>query len=277
MMMNKKKNNFLQDMALSSRERLKKNKINRSEESLLKACEDIERRPAIELQKGFIFITEIKKSSPSLGEISNPEFDLLNQADVYVKSGANLISVLTEPSRFSGSLQDLNDVSKSFPETPTMRKDFLVEPYQVSEAFINGARGVLLIAAMLGDEILSQMIERAMKHNMFVLIEAFDEEDMQRTQTIMSKSNVFRKNILLGINCRDLRTLNVRFSRFEELSRFIPKDVICIAESGITKASEIKTLSKIGYSGALIGTALMKSGNPQQLLAEMRLAALEEQ
>ena len=174
--MNEIKNNFLQEMAISSEKRLEESRIHLSEESLLGACEDLEERSAIEFQEGFIFITEIKKSSPSLGEISNREFDITDQAGIYVKSGTNVISVLTEPLRFSGSLQDLKHVSKAFPETPTMRKDFLVDPYQVSEAFINGARGILLIVAMLSDDMLNQMVERAIKHQMFVLLEVFDEK-----------------------------------------------------------------------------------------------------
>ena len=271
--MSKQKNNFLQAMALSSMKRLEKNKTNQSEERLLKACEEIKRKPFVEFQSGFLFITEIKKSSPSLGEISKPEFNLFEQAEAYVNSGSNVISVLTEPSQFTGSLKDLNDISKRFSETPTMRKDFLVEPYQVSEAFLNGAGGVLLILAMLSDRMLKMMIERAIKHEMFVLLEAFDEVDMQRAKTIVSEFGPHSSNILLGVNCRDLRTLDVKFSRFEKLSSLIPEDIICIAESGITGPSEIEVVSKLGYSGALIGTALMQSETPNQLLKEMMAAS----
>ena len=271
--MSKQKNNFLQAMALSSMKRLEKNKANHSEENLLKSCEEIKRKPFVEFQSGFLFITEIKKSSPSLGEISKPEFNLFKQAEAYVNSGSNVISVLTEPSKFTGSLQDLNDISKRFSETPTMRKDFLVEPYQVSEAFLNGAGGVLLILAMLSNRMLKMMIERAIKHEMFVLLEAFDEVDMQRAKTIISEFGPHSSNILLGVNCRDLRTLDVNFSRFENLSSLIPEDVVCIAESGITGASEIEVLSNLGYSGALIGTALMQSETPDQLLKEMMAAS----
>ena len=240
--MSKQKNNFLQAMALSSMKRLEKNKANQSEKSLLKACEGIKRKPFVEFQSGFVFITEIKKSSPSLGEISKPEFNLFER----------------------------------FSETPTMRKDFLVEPYQVSEAFLNGAGGVLLILAMLSDRMLKMMIERAIKHEMFVLLEAFDEVDMQRAKTIFSEFGPHSSNILLGVNCRDLRTLDVNFSRFENLSSLIPEDVVCIAESGITGASEIEVLSNLGYSGALIGTALMQSETPDQLLKEMMVASSEK-
>ena len=274
--MSKQKNNFLQAMALSSMKRLEKNKANQSENSLLKACEGIKRKPFVEFQSGFVFITEIKKSSPSLGQISKPEFNLFEQAEAYAKSGSNVISVLTEPSKFNGSLQDLNDISKWFSETPTMRKDFLVEPYQVSEAFLNGAGGVLLILAMLSDRMLKTMIERAINHEMFVLLEAFDEVDMQRSKTIVSEFGLHSSNILLGVNCRDLRTLDVNFSRFENLSSLIPEDVVCIAESGITGASEIEVLSNLGYSGALIGTALMQSETPDQLLKEMLAASSEK-
>tara|TARA_Y100000996_G_scaffold203481_1_gene159509 strand:- start:694 stop:1521 length:828 start_codon:yes stop_codon:yes gene_type:complete len=275
-MMREQKNNFLQEMALSSMKRLEKNKANKSEEDLLRICEGIKRKPPLEFQSGFIFITEIKKTSPSLGEISKPEFNLFEQAETYVNNGSNVISVLTEPSKFSGSLQDLNDISKTFSGTPTMRKDFLVEPYQVSEAFVNGAGGVLLILAMLTGSMLRMMIERAIKHEMFVLLEAFDEEDIQRAKTIISEFSPYSLNILLGVNCRDLRTLNINFSRFENLSSLIPEDVICIAESGITRPSEIEFISKLGYSGALIGTALMQSETPDQLLKEMMAASSEK-
>ena len=184
-----------------------------------------------------------------------------------------MISVLTEPTKFSGSLNDLDDISKTFSKALTMRKDFLVEPYQVSEAFMHGASGVLLITAMLSDAMLRMMIDRAIEHQMFVLLESFDQADMQRSKDIISEYGSQSANILLGVNCRDLRTLDVSFSRFEELSVLIPEDVMCIAESGITEASEIEFLSQIGYSGALIGTSLMQSENPGQLLKEMMMAA----
>jgi len=273
--MTKQKDNFLEEMASLSMQRLEKNKAKQSEESLLRACEEIARTSFKEIQSEFVFITEIKKSSPSLGEISQTEFNLFKQAEVYVNAGTNVISVLTEPTKFSGSLQDLDDVSKAFSNTPTMRKDFLVEPYQISEAFINGASGVLLITAMLDDKMLRMMIDRAIQHQMFVLLESFDEEDLRRSKSIISAYDSLSSNILLGVNCRDLRTLDVSFSRFEELSRLIPKDVICIAESGITEASEIEVVSQLGYSGALIGTSLMQSENPDQLLEEMILASMK--
>jgi len=269
----KQKENFLERMTLLSMKRLEENKAKRSEESLLRTCEGIERMSSVQFQSEFIFITEIKKSSPSLGEISSPEFNLFEQAEVYVNGGANVISVLTEPTKFSGSLNDLDDISKTFSKALTMRKDFLVEPYQVSEAFMHGASGVLLITAMLSDAMLRMMIDRAIEHQMFVLLESFDEEDMQRSKDIISEYGSQGANILLGVNCRDLRTLDVSFSRFEELSVLIPQDVMCIAESGITEASEIEFLSQIGYSGALIGTSLMQSENPGQLLKEMMMAA----
>ena len=135
-MMIKQKDNFLEEMTLLSMKRLEENKAKRSEESLLSACEGIERMPSVQFQSEFVFITEIKKSSPSMGEISSPEFNLFEQAEVYVNGGANVISVLTEPTKFSGSLNDLDDISKTFSKALTMRKDFLVEPYQVSEAFM---------------------------------------------------------------------------------------------------------------------------------------------
>lgn len=271
--MNKQKNNFLEEMAASSHQRVEQAMQLKSEDALLDECMSIQNEGRRFLDTDFIFFAEIKKSSPSMGQISESSFDVMEQAKTYVENGADVISILTEPSKFSGSLNDLNQISSAYPRIPTMRKDFLVNPYQISEAYLFGASGVLLIVAMLTDQMLLKMINRALEHQMFVLLEAFDEKDIIRAENIFAQFENKRTKILLGINSRDLRNLEVNFSRFEELSVHLPKDMACIAESGIKDSGQIKFLSRQGYSGVLIGTSLMKSENPKQLLSDMRQAS----
>ncbi len=199
-------------------------------------------------------IAEYKRHSPSAGESANIDVD--EQAIAYSNAGASAISVLTEPESFHGNLDDLRLASAST-NTPIMRKDFLVTPYQILEARFSGASGVLLIAAILPSDRLSEMIELAQQLNMFALVEAFDEADIEHSLNSGAK--------LVGVNCRNLRTLEVEFSRFEKLASML-KDVTCVAESGITNAAELTEVESLGYDFALIGSALMKQADPKAAL-----------
>ena len=138
---------------------------------------------------GFGVIAEIKDRSPAEGELAVPGSDRIERASQYVAGGAAAISVLTEPSRFSGSLEHLESVVAAVPGTPVMRKDFLVEPVQVDEARAAGASGVLLIVAMLTDRKLREMLDRAHEHGLFVLLEAFDSDDLVRSSTVMNNAD----------------------------------------------------------------------------------------
>ena len=276
--MTKTTDNFLLTMASKSLERYQSNSQNISEHQLLERCKASKPNRMFQLNKdGFMFIAEIKKASPSIGELAPDNFELCHQAQNYIKGGADIISVLTEPTRFLGSLEDLSKLSKQYPDTLFMRKDFLVRPYQVSEACCAGAAGVLLIAGILSDAQLETMIKRAQEHHMFVLIEAFNKAELEQSISVIAKLNTQSTSIMLGVNCRDLKSLEVNFSRFEHLAEVLPKGLLCVAESGINVTSDIRKIVNWGYKGALIGTTLMQSNDPTQTLLNFRQAAVAAQ
>jgi len=276
--MTKTTDNFLLTMASKSLERYQSSSQKINEHQLLERCETNKPNTGFRLNKDdFTFIAEIKKASPSIGELSADNFDLCHQAQNYIVGGADIISVLTEPTRFLGSLDDLSKLSKQYPNTPFMRKDFLVHPYQVSEACYSGAAGVLLIAGILSDAKLETMIKRAQQHHMFVLVEVFNKAELEQSIDVIANLNNQPNSIMLGVNCRDLKSLEVNFSWFEYLAEALPKDLICVAESGINVPNDIRKIVSWGYRGALIGTTLMQSDDPAQTLLDFRQAAITAQ
>ena len=276
--MTKTTDNFLLTMASNSLERYQASSQKISEHQLLERCETNKPNTAFQLNKdGFTFIAEIKKASPSIGALSADNFDLCHQAQNYIAGGADIISVLTEPTRFLGSLNDLSKLSKQYPNTPFMRKDFLVHPYQVSEACYSGAAGVLLIAGILSDAKLETMIKRAQQHHMFVLVEVFNKAELEQGIDVITNLNNQPTSMMLGVNCRDLKSLEVNFSWFEHLAEALPKDLICVAESGTNVPSDIGKIVSWGYRGVLIGTTLMQSNDPAQTLLDFRQAAITAQ
>ncbi len=276
--MTKTTDNFLLTMASNSLERYQASSQKISEHQLLERCGTNKPNTGFRLNKdGFTFIAEIKKASPSSGALSADNFDLCHQAQNYILGGADIISVLTEPTRFLGSLDDLSKLSKQYPNTPFMRKDFLVHPYQVSEACYSGAAGVLLIAGILSDAKLETMIKRAHHHHMFALVEVFNKAELEQSIGVIANLNNQPTSIMLGVNCRDLKSLEVNFSWFEHLAEALPKDFICVAESGTNVPSDIRKIVSWGYRGALIGTTLMQSDDPAQTLLDFRQAAITAQ
>ena len=233
-------------------------------------------KPVVPLSLGaFDVIAEIKQRSPAEGDLrcqspyseSKGASHLISRASAYADGGAVAISVLTEPSRFDGELSHLAEVVAAVPNTPVMRKDFLVEPVQVLEARAAGASGVLLIAAMLDDAKLRAMIDCAFEHGMFVLLESFDEEDLDRSARLVDG----RGQLLIGVNTRNLRTLEVDSERLRRLASRLPKGT-CVAESGLRDVGDAARVARWGYSIALVGTALMRSDDPAALLRSMREA-----
>ena len=233
-------------------------------------------KPLVPLQLAdFDVIAEIKGRSPAEGALAGADLDRVTQARQYVTGGAAAISVLTEPSRFDGSLEHLEQVVAAAPGTPVMRKDFLVEPVQVLEARRAGASGVLLIAAMLKDGKLRAMLDVAYEHGMFVLLEAFDENDLARTTALLEnpadRDRATAGELLVGVNTRNLRTLEVDSARLERLAPLLP-DARCVAESGLKSADDAAAVAGLGYSLALVGSALMRSDDPAELIRGMRNA-----
>lgn len=233
-------------------------------------------KPVVPLHpEPFGIIAEIKNRSPAEGQLrcqspfteSKGVSHLFSRARDYAKGGAAAISVLTEPSRFDGELAHLEDVVAAVPNTPVMRKDFLVDPVQVLEARAAGASGVLLITTMLDDDQLGTMLDCAFEHGMFVLLESFGEDDLRRSARYLDRDG----QLLIGVNTRNLRTLEVDGDRLQRFSTLLP-DACCVAESGLREAEDAARVAGWGYTMALVGTALMRSEDPAALIASMRAA-----
>jgi indole-3-glycerol phosphate synthase len=226
----------------------------------------------------FDVIAEIKDRSPAEGALSSDNSDRKARAKSYADGGAAAISVLTEPSRFDGDLKHLEEVVDAVPKTPVMRKDFLVEPVQILEARRAGASGVLLIATMLGDAKLREMLDHAWEHGLFVLLEAFDEEDLRRTSLLLENpvdgDRAESGQLLVGVNTRNLRTLEVDPDRLMNLAPALPR-ARCVAESGLLVPDDAARVAGWGYRMALVGTALMRSDDPSALIAAMRDAGAQ--
>ena len=223
----------------------------------------------------FDVIAEIKSHSPSEGLLAADNLDRSEQARHYVSGGAAAISVLTEPSRFGGSLDHLKEVVAAVPDTPVMRKDFLVDTVQVAAARAAGASGVLLIATMLDDKTLNDMLDSAFDHKLFVLLETFDENDLQRTSAFLERPKYRDQaesgQLLVGVDTRNLRTLEVDPNRLAALAPTLPS-ARCVAESGLHTAQDAADVAQLGYHLALVGSALMRSADPAALVSEMRAA-----
>lgn len=227
---------------------------------------------------GFDLIAEIKKRSPAEGVLDDSLASPEVQAAAYVRGGAAMLSVLTEPEQFSGSLDDLHAVAVNVNPVPVMRKDFLVSRYQVREARLAGASGVLLIAAILDADQMAIMLETAFEQGLFVLMEVFDSADLDKCVPVLEQFGAAVKNgrcdYLLGVNCRDLRTLKVNFEHFQYMAPRLPADMAWVAESGVTDVSQVEALAKLGYRMALVGTALMRSDEPATTVATWKAAGL---
>lgn len=232
--------------------------------------------------QGFSVIAELKEYSPAEGALAGADNDRLAQASRYVAGGAAAVSVLTEPTRFGGDIAHLSEVAALLAGAgiPAMRKDFLVDTVQVIEARAAGASGVLLITAILDDDRLHAMLDCAFDHSLFVLLEAFDENDLQRTRELLQHARYAdaarADGLLVGVNTRDLRTLAVDVARLERLRGQLPEGARYIAESGIASAADAAQAARLGYHGALVGSALMRSADPAGLIRDMRAVGRDE-
>jgi indole-3-glycerol phosphate synthase len=233
-------------------------------------------RPAFPLVlHGFDLIAELKDRSPAEGLLASAATGRVERALLYADGGAAAISVLTEPDRFDGELVHLADVAEALAakKIPVMRKDFLVATKQILEAKAAGASGVLLIAALLDDRKLASMLDCAFEHDLFVLLESFDKDDLARSAKLLESANVHdqagKNNFLVGINTRNLRTLAVEPQRLKDLAALLPAGVVAVAESGQRTATDVANVAAIGYRMALVGSALMKDTTPATLIRKM--------
>jgi len=212
-------------------------------------------------------IAEVKRSSPSKGALATIA-DPASLAEQYERAGASIISVLTEARRFGGSLADL-DAVRSRVNIPILRKDFMVDEYQFFEARAHGADVVLLIVAALSKSQLNDFHQLAEGLGMRALVEVHTHDELERALEISPR--------IVGVNSRNLKTLDVDASAFAQLLPLIPTDVVRVAESGISKRSEVEFAQNNGATAILVGEALVRSADPilamRELLGEDRISS----
>ena len=210
---------------------------------------------------GINIIAEFKRRSPSKGMIregANP----IDIARAYQAGGAVAMSVLTEEDYFAGSLDDLRQV-KATVDLPVLRKDFIVDMYQVYESYAAGADAILLIVAALDDELLLRLRQLAEDElQMDALVEVHTSDEMRRAAACGAK--------LIGVNNRDLRTFEVSLETSVRLAREAPSEALLISESGLNHAADLQRLRDAGYRGFLIGETLMRAYDPAMALRSLR-------
>jgi indole-3-glycerol phosphate synthase len=212
-------------------------------------------------RSGVAVIAELKKASPSKGLI-RPEFCAAELAKELEAAGAAALSVLTDEEFFQGSLENLRNASAGV-RLPCLRKDFVVDEYQLLEARANSADAVLLIVAALSQTELMMLAHGARSHGLDVLCEVHDEEQLQRALDAGCD--------LIGVNTRDLRTFKVDPETAFRLAGRLPKNVVRVAESGIRSGEDIARLREAGYQAFLIGESLMRAERPGEALRELML------
>jgi len=220
---------------------------------------------------GIAIIAEIKKASPSRGLI-RADFDPMALAKSYFQSGAAALSVLTDEPFFQGKLEDLKLASDAVP-LPCLRKDFVVDEYQIAEARAHAADAILLIAAALSKRELKWFAEKAHELDLDVLVEVHTAEELDRVLDSLGE----RGADAIGVNNRDLKTLEVHLKTSLELIERIPESVIRVAESGISTPRELARLRSAGFSAFLIGESLMREPDPGAALAGLIAGAAAAQ
>lgn len=211
----------------------------------------------------FTIIAEVKRRSPSLGEIASIS-DPLSLALRYCQGGAAAISVLTDTKGFGGKLDDLAAIASGLKndslKQPVMRKDFIVHPLQLAEAVQAGAHAVLLIASVLGKD-LKPMLKETQRLGLEALVEVHDLHDLELALEAGSK--------IIGVNRRNLKTFTIDTTVAETLRSRIPRDRIAVAESGIQSAEEAHQMRDLGFHAVLVGEALVKASDPKALIKTM--------
>ncbi|MDQ7093204.1 indole-3-glycerol phosphate synthase TrpC [Desulfosporosinus sp. PR] len=210
--------------------------------------------------EGLSFICEIKRASPSKGIIA-PDFPYLQIAREYEAAGAAAISVLTEPYWFLGQDRYLREISKEV-SLPLLRKDFIIDSYQIYEAKIIGAAAILLICALLDNNTLKEYLEIAHSLGLSALVEAHREEEVRSALTAGAR--------VIGVNNRDLKTFEVDITTSVRLRSLVPEDILFVSESGIKSPEDVAVLRSNKTDAVLIGESLMRSANKKEQLAVLR-------
>lgn len=237
-----------------------------SDAALAAALQNSQRRIPLQLSqqdnaRGLALIAEIKRASPSQGIICNP-FHPAQIARQYSDAGVAAISVLTEKHYFKGSIAHLAEVRANV-ALPLLRKDFIIHPYQVHEAYQRGADLVLLITALLSQERLQQLFAYVESFGMSALVEVHNEEELERALQLSPS--------LIGINNRDLRSFHVDLGVTRRLAKQVPEDVYLVAESGIFTAADALYVKEAGANAVLVGQGILQSSNYRDTIRQLQL------
>jgi indole-3-glycerol phosphate synthase len=217
-------------------------------------------RGALLKAPGIAVIAEVKRASPSAGVI-RPDFDAVSIAKAYERGGAACLSVLTDTPYFQGSLDDLRAVRAAV-GLPLLRKDFILERYQLLEARAAGADAVLLIAEILPGQTLAILLRQAAEVGLQALVELYDRENLERVLDAGAS--------LVGVNNRDLRTFDTRLEHTLDIARDVPPGVCLVSESGIRGREDVERLRAAGVGAVLVGETLMRSVDPAAAVAALR-------
>ncbi len=212
------------------------------------------------VRPGLSVIAEFKRRSPSAGQLAREEVDVAAQVAAYERGGAAALSILTDEPHFGGSLADLR-AARAACGLPIIRKDFVVDPYQLYEAAVNGADAVLLIVAALGDRDLRSLYEESRSIDLDCLVEVHDGEELERALEAGAE--------VIGINNRNLDDMSVDIATTFELMPNVPAGKTVVAESGISGRGELEELDRVGVDAVLIGGALMAAPDPEAKVREL--------
>jgi indole-3-glycerol phosphate synthase len=259
------KNDFLKEVTLKKKEKLTIKKNELPLEALKEKLNSFSKKPisfykAISKKSKLCLIAEIKKSSPSQG-ILREDFDPLKIASDYKEVGADSLSVLTEEDYFGGSLSYISIIKEKI-DLPILRKDFIVDIYEVYETKLAGADALLLIVELFSKETLSEYLEVAENLGLDCLLEINSEKDLKRALSL-------KKAKIIGINNRNLHTLEVDLKTTEKLFPLIPKDKIVVVESGISNYKDVLFLKVLGVNAVLIGSAFMTASDIKSKVKEI--------
>jgi len=257
------KTNVLKDIVIKKKAKLELARQALPEEELKNRVQGMAPcRPFIEAitkPRTISLIAEIKKASPSLGVIRE-DFDPVKIASIYQEAGVQALSILTEEDYFQGNILFINDI-KAAVSMPVLRKDFILEAYQIYESRFFGADAVLLIADLLTREKLLELMGLAQALGLDALVEVHDEKELKKILNL--------KAAFIGINNRDLGTLEVDFKTTEKLYPLVPKDKTVVVESGIKSYQDILFLKILGVNAVLVGTAFMQAPDIKSKVEEL--------
>ncbi|TYC46930.1 indole-3-glycerol phosphate synthase TrpC [Leuconostoc litchii] len=258
---------ILDDLVNATQQNMLKRREKKSLNSLKKEVNNIPSSNTFSFEKNLnqsniSIIAEIKQASPSKGQIVSPEkFNYQQIADDYKNAGVDAISVLTEESYFKGSLGILTDVAARN-DIPTLRKDFIIDPYMIYEAKVAGAQIILLIVAILTDDKLGEYLSLADKLGLSVIVEAHNDEEIKRAVSARAR--------IIGVNNRNLKNFTVDFNNTIRLRKLVPADILFISESGIKNRTDVETLEQNGVNGILVGETFMRATDKIAKINQLR-------